>query len=142
MSPLRYAAIALLCTALAACAGFPPYLGPAPGLPTARIDLQRAHADTLCVGGKLYSLTAPQPKVLVVPAVGRVGLYSFASIADYNVTYTCMPGISFKPVPDETYLLNFENDSKACHLEVYHEGAANRIGLDVEPSVGNPAYCK
>lgn len=132
---------ALAALALTACVGFPPYKGPAHGAPTAVVDVHRINATSICTDGKFYSLPANTGLVLL-PATGRVGIYSFMSIADYNVTYTCAPGLSFKPEPGQEYLMNVENDGKGCKLEVYRKSDANRIGLELEPSVGAGAYCR
>jgi hypothetical protein len=128
--------------ALTACVGFPAYQGPAPGAPSAVVDIHRINASSICTDGKFYSIPSANGGKLLLPATGRIGLYSFVSIVDYNVSYTCAPGLSFQPEPGQEYLMNLETDGEGCKLEVYRKSDANRIGLELEPSVGPGAYCR
>jgi len=140
---LKILPIAVLAAAtLSGCVSFPPYPGPAAGEPTAIVDTSRVKPTTICTNGTLYTVKAPRDNKLVIPATGRVGLYSFVQLYDYNVTYTCDPGVSFKPANGVSYLLNMEIEDQKCRLEVYREGGKNRTGLDLEMSIGAPQFCK
>lgn len=126
---------------LIGCASLPPYVPPAAGEASAIVDVSRMHADSICTKGVFYSVTKPKDGKLLVPASGRVALYSYIQIAGYNVNYTCLPGISFQPESGQSYLLNLEIMDQKCRLEIYREGAKNRVGLDVVPSAGPGNYC-
>ena len=143
MSLLRVLPILAASAALSACATLPPYAAPPAGADTATLDLSRlANAGPICVNGSQYALGSIKDGKLIVPTTGRIGLYSFLLIADYNVTYTCHPGISFRPAPGEVYLVNMEATGSGCLLEVYRKSDRNRIKLDIEATAGLPQYCK
>lgn len=140
--PLAIAALPLTLV-LVACASLPPYAQPSPGPLTATLDVSRlGNVGPICTDGNQYALGAIKDRKIIVPATGRVGLYSFLIISDYNMNYTCHPGISFKPEPGQTYVLNMETESKGCMLEVYRKSDINRIGLDVESTAGPPQFCR
>jgi FKBP-type peptidyl-prolyl cis-trans isomerase len=133
---------ALAAATLCGCVSLPPYTGPAAGEPTAIVDTSRVKPTSICTNGTLYSVKAPRDNKLVIPASGRVALYSFVELYDYNVTYSCGPGISFKPANGVSYLLNMEIEDQVCRLEIYRQGGKNRTGLDLEMSIAGPQYCK
>lgn len=135
------AIVVLAAASASGCANLPPYREPAPSEATATVDVSRINPGAICVAGKLYGLAARPGGQVVVPTDTRVALHSFLYIADYQVSYSCYPGVSFQPVPGERYLMNLEYDSKACHLEVYRKDDAAPVGLDLVPSVGPPVYC-
>jgi hypothetical protein len=140
---LRNVALALLAgTSMCACTGFPTYKAPPAGPDTATIDVSRINASTLCTNGHFFTIGPVKDGQLVVPATGRTAVYSWVSIAEYQVTYTCMPGVSFQPDAGQSYLLNLEVDGKACRLEIYQKGAPNRIGLDLVRSAAPAKYCQ
>jgi len=142
MKSIRMAIALSACAALTACAGFPPYQPPPAGPDVATIDLSRFNADSICTGGELYSIRKVEGDKLLVPTTSRVALYSWVYISDYYMNYSCMPGVSFQPVAGETYLMNLELDSKACHAEVYRHSPDSRVGLDLVYSEGPPALCQ
>lgn len=133
---------AIAAATLCGCVSLPPYFAPPAGEQTAIVDTSRVKPTAICTNGTLYSVSAPRDNRLVVPTNTRVALYSFVQLADYNVTYTCNPGISFKPANGVSYLLNLEIEDQKCRMEVYKQGGSNRTGLDVEASVGAAQYCQ
>ena len=133
---------ALAAATLSGCVSFPPYVPPAAGEPSAIIDTSRVNASLLCSNGTLYSVKAPKDNKLTVPADRRIAVYSALTLVDYNVTYSCSPGLSFKPVSGVSYLLNLEVENQVCRIEVYREGAKNRTGLDLEWTVRGPQDCQ
>lgn len=139
---VRMAAGLGLVSMLTACVGLPPYKAPPPGEGTAVVDVSRLNLSSVCHGGKAYSVGKVKDNKLVVPADGRMGFFSFLYISEYYSSYSCMPGVSFKPEAGREYLLNFELDGEKCWLEAYRKGAANRTGLDIEPTVAPGQYCR
>lgn len=127
---------------LAACTTLPPYRAPAASAETAVVDVSRIDPSAICVDGKLYKLDAVPGKKLQVPTDTRVALHSFVYISDYNMNYSCYPGVSFQPKPGAEYLMNLEMDSRACVLEVYRKDSELPVGLALELSEGPPQYCR
>lgn len=138
----RILAAAALVGMLSACVGLPPYKAPPAGPETATVDVSRMNASSICTDGTLYSVGRVKDGRLTVPTTSRVALYSWVYISDYDTSYSCMPGVSFKPEAGGSYLMNLELESKGCRVEVYRQGADNRIGLDVEASAAPPQYCR
>jgi hypothetical protein len=126
---------------LSGCVSLPPYVAPAAGEPTAIVDTSRVQPTSICSNGTLYSVKAPRDNKLVVPANGRVAIYTWVELYDYNVTYSCGPGVSFQPAKGASYLLNLQIEDQKCLMEVYRQGGQNRTGLDIEPSAAGPQFC-
>lgn len=141
MSPLRITAFVVAGSLLAACQTFPRYQAPLHG--TAIVDVSRANVTTICTGGKGYSVAGAAGGKLAVPVdAGPVTLYSFIYLQDYNVSYSCYPGLSFQPQAGSEYLFNIELDGQRCMPDLYRKDPANtRIGLQLEPSVERPGAC-
>jgi hypothetical protein len=126
---------------LAACQSFPAYLPPANA--NAMVDVSRTSVTTICTGGKGYSVgkAARGGKLALPTDAGPVTLYAFVYLADYNVSYTCTPGLSFQPVVGGEYLFNIELEDQRCLPDLYRQGTENRTGLAIEASVGRPGAC-
>jgi len=125
------------------CASLPPYQAPPKTDPGAAIlDLSRIPSGSICTNGVLYAFNNSREKELAVPTGGRIGISSYVMMADYQVTYSCYPGLSFKPEAGKQYLLNVEIEDQKCRLEIYQKGAQNRTGLALVPGVLPPQYCK
>ena len=141
MSGLRLCLLAGACSVLAACQSFPAYRVPTG--PTTLVDVSRAQVTTICTGGKGYSVgkAAPGGKLPVPTDAGPVTLYAFVYLADYNVSYSCMPGLSFQPVAGSEYLFNLELEDQRCLPEIYRKGGENRTGLAIEASSARPGAC-
>lgn len=126
-----------------ACAGLPPYQAPSKSDPgSAIVDFSRIPSGSICTNGVLYAFNNSREKEQAVPTGGRVGISSYVMMADYQVTYSCYPGLSFKPEAGKQYLLNVEIEDQKCRLEVYEKGAPNRTGLALVPNVLPPQFCK
>lgn len=125
------------------CASLPPYQAPSKTDPgSAILDLSRIPSGSICTNGVLYAFNNSREKELAVPTGGRVGISSYVMMADYQVTYSCYPGLSFKPEAGKQYLLNVEIEDQKCRLEIYQKGAQSRTGLALVPGVLPPQYCK
>jgi hypothetical protein len=141
MSALRIATGLAVVSLLSACQTFPRY-NLAQGGPTATVDVSRANVTVLCSGGKGYSVPTVRGGKLLIPAnEGRVTLYSFIVLADYNVTYSCSPGLSLQPKAGEEYLFNIEFEDQKCLAELYRKAEGNRVGLAIETSLAGPGLC-
>ncbi len=128
---------------LTACVSLPQYKAPStndPGI--AILDLSRIPSGSICSAGVLYSFNNSREKELAVTTTGRIGISSYVQMADYQVTYSCYPGVSFKPEAGKRYLLNLEIEDQRCRLEIYEKGAKNRTSLALVPDLGPPQYCK
>jgi len=124
-------------------ASLPPYQAPPKTDPGAAIlDLSRIPSGSICTNGVLYAFNNSREKELAVPTGGRIGISSYVMMADYQVTYSCYPGLSFKPEAGKQYLLNVEIEDQKCRLEIYQKGAQNRTGLALVPGVLPPQFCK
>ena len=133
---------ALAACVASGCSSLPRYAGPAAGEPTAIVDTSRVQPTMICTNGTLYQVGPARDNRLAIPTSSRVALYHFVYIDDYNVSYTCNPGISFQPVNGLTYLFNLEIEDQKCRVEIYREGESNRTGLGLEWSVRPPQYCQ
>jgi hypothetical protein len=128
---------------LPACVTLPPYKAPSKDDPNvAIVDVSRIPSGSICTGGVLYTLGNMKTKDIPVPTNSRAGVYSFVYIAEYQVSYSCQPGISFQPEPGKHYLMNLEIQDQKCNLEVYEKSDANRTGLQLVPKIGPPEYCR
>lgn len=128
---------------LSGCSSLPRYVPPSADLPQATVDVSLLPQPSVCVAGKLYSANKGPDGRISVPATGaRVAIHSFVYIDDYNVSYSCYPGISFRPEEGAGYTTRVEIEDQKCRLEVYREGAKNRVGLDLVESIGPPYLCK
>jgi hypothetical protein len=111
---------------------------PMQGESHAKINLNDLNNPWMCLYGKTYSLDSDKNGYATIPANTRVTIGNNHVIAGYNVTYSCYPAISFVPKVNNKYYANFELRNERCMVEVYREGAPNRIGLKVEPSIEAP----
>jgi hypothetical protein len=136
----RAIATALAAAALlAGCASLSPYPFQ-PGEATAVVNLTDVPSPWFCVGGTNYKFAPDKQQRALVPVGKRIAVNSFVYLSGYQSYWTCTVGMSFVPDADHRYLVNLEMRDQACRLEVYREGADNRIGLDLEPTFDQP-YC-
>jgi hypothetical protein len=141
MNALRIATVLAAFSLLSACQTFPAYKVAQSG-DMATVDVSRAAVTVLCTGGKGYSVPSMRGGKLLIPAdSGRVTLYSFIYLADYNVSYSCSPGLSFQPKAGEEYLFNIELEDQRCLPELYRKVDGNRIGLAFEDTLAGPGSC-
>ena len=141
MNAIRFGACLAAVTVLAGCQTFPRYTAPQ-GSDTATVDVSRANVTVLCADGKGYTVSTPPGRKLSVPTnLGRVTLYSFIYLADYNVSYSCQPGLSFQPKAGEEYLFNIELEDQMCLPDLYRKEEGSRVGLAMEASVARPGAC-
>jgi hypothetical protein len=140
MNPVRMLLAGAAATLLSACQTFPRYIPPTQDV--AYVDVSRSQVTAVCTGGRGYTVAATPGKKLAVPVnAGPVTLYAFLYIQDYNVSYSCYPGLSFQPEAGAEYLFNMEIDAQACFPEIYRKAEGNRTGLAIEPSAGKPGTC-
>ena len=137
----RPACALVLASVLSGCASLPPYRPPMPSAQTAVVDVSRISADAICVDSTVYEVGEVAGGKLIVPTDSRIALHSFVYIADYDVNYSCYPGISFQPRAGAEYLMNLEVGSSACRLEVYRKDEAAPVGLALVPSIGPSTWC-
>ena len=137
----RPACALVLASVLSGCASLPPYRPPMPSAQTAMVDVSRISADAICVDSTVYEVGTVAGGKLIVPTDGRIALHSSVYIADYDVNYSCYPGISFQPRAGAEYLMNLEVGSSACRLEVYRKDEAAPVGLALVPSIGPSTWC-
>ncbi|MEG3792117.1 hypothetical protein V1318_18525 [Lysobacter sp. CCNWLW3] len=124
---------------LTACSSLSPYPFQ-PGEPSAVVNLSDVPSPFFCVGGTNYKFVPDKQQRARVPVGKRIAVNSFVYIGGYQSYWTCTAGMSFVPDAGHQYLVNLEMRDQACRLEVYREGADNRVGLDLEPSFDRP-YC-
>lgn len=125
--------------ALSGCAGLPLYTFK-PGEPSAEVNLTGIPSPSFCVAGTAYRFAADKKTQRApIPVGQRVAVRSFVYLSGYQQYWTCNAGMSFIPEAGRGYLVNLEMRNQACRLEVYREGAANRIGLDLEPTFNRPS---
>jgi hypothetical protein len=139
MKTCLVAAAVLSTLALTACAP-PPYKA-RPGEATALINVEHVPNPSICTStGKRFSLVPDKAHEAKIPAGDRLTLLSYIQMAGYNVTWSCMPAIGFKPEAGKAYYGTVETSNQKCRYEVYRAGADNRVGLDLEETITR-AYC-
>jgi hypothetical protein len=141
VSRLSSSGLPLLLLALSGCASLPKYQAPDSDVPQAELDLTDIDSPTVCVGGKLYDVEKGPDNRISVPSERRVAVFSWVYMKLGNTSYSCMPGISFRPEEGRAYYFRQELANESCRVEVYRKGGDNRIGLDLEPTIGPAAYC-
>lgn len=134
--------IALACASLlllGACTTLSPYPFRT-GDDVALIDVSTVPSPSFCTNGRFYRLDTNAQKLGVVPAGRHIALMSFVYISGYQEHWSCAPAIGFRPMAGKTYYATTEIADQKCRVEIYREGADNRIGLDLEPTV-TAGYC-
>lgn len=131
--------VALVSLLLSGCVGLQPYPFKQ-GQSVALVDVGHVPAAWMCTDEGRYSLVPDKQKLAIVPAGKRISVFSFVYIQGYQMNWTCAPGISFTPAAGTRYYGNVEIANQACRMEVYKGGADNRVGLDIDTTIG-PGYC-
>jgi hypothetical protein len=140
--PARGLALAALAL-LSGCVSYPPYKAPPPGPDTATIDMSRFSVASLCQKGKAYRVPRTPDGKVVVSTDGRVSVTGIAQFIGFNVTYTCMPSISFRPEAGQSYFMTLRALSEGCEMEVYRlDPAEPRVGLVHVPGIGAGERCE
>jgi hypothetical protein len=95
----------------------------------------------MCRFGKIYQLPQAKgdPKAVIVPAGQRITLSAHLRSDGYQVSYHCVPAVSFAPEDGLLYVANsaLSGDGR-CGIEVVRDDKASLTGVSIEPSVGPP----
>ena len=95
----------------------------------------------MCRFGKVYQLPQAKddPKAVIVPAGQRITLNAQLRSEGYQVSYHCVPAVSFVPEERQLYVANsaLSGDGR-CGIEVVRDDPASLTGVSIEPSVGPP----
>ena len=124
---------------LAAC-GAVPYQ-PGPNEVLAPVKLVGLGSPRMCMDGKLYSLSADKSETVKVPVGQRITLGSYMYFDGYNVSFSCMPQLSFMPQAGLSYVSNAGLRDQRCFVELVREDASRETGVAPEPSLGPPQSC-
>jgi hypothetical protein len=122
---------------LGGCMILPKYT-PAAGEPVATIQADRLPSPSFCADGVGYDAKVAPDGTIQVPANKRVSLYSYVVLADYNVTYTCMPGRSFTFEPGKRYVGAVQHLTGGCAIDLVQLNDGTETGLAPEPSESGP----
>lgn len=122
---------------LGGCMVLPKYV-PAAGEPVAIIQADRLPSPSFCADGVGYDATVAADGTMQVPANKRISLYSYVVLADYNVTYTCMPGASYTFDPGKRYVAAIEHVQGGCAIDLVQVRDEAETGLATEPSESGP----
>lgn len=134
MTAFRHLALSAALLALSGCA-LAPYK-PAPGEPTALINVKNVPSPSICdAQGRQFSLQPGKDSLARIPADEPLMLGSVLQYQGYNVVWTCAPTVGFTPAADQTYYGVVESANQACRYEVYRTDTANRTGLGLESTV-------
>jgi hypothetical protein len=138
---IRPAIAGLLMVALAGCTVVPVYKAPA-NADHARVHLSDDNSASLwmCLDNTRYRLAQDSTGFAKIPSGRRltVGVWFYNYV--YNgVTTSCEAASSFIPQTGGSYYVDFEIENESCTALAYREGAANRIGLEFEPTLQPPA---
>lgn len=100
-----------------------------------RVNLKELSNAWVCVNKKKYGLKKEDDGYAKVPSDVRLTIGSIHSWSGYNITYSCEPSVSFVPVGGQKYYINWAIREERCYVEVYREGAQNRVGLDIVDTI-------
>ena len=96
----------------------------------------------MCRDGKLYSLPADASGESVkVPSGQRITFGTFMYFDGYNVSYSCLPRVSFVPEAGRTYVSNSGLRDQRCFVEVVREDLSRDTGVAPELSLAPPEPC-
>ena len=137
MSRNRLLALPAVFALLGGCMILPTY-APAAGEPVAIIQADRLPSPSFCADGVGYDAKVAADGTIQVPANKRVSLYSYVVLADYNVTYTCMPGASYTFDPGKRYIGAVQHVPGGCAIDLVQLSDATDTGLAPEPSESGP----
>ncbi len=136
-----HVAVVLAVVWLTGCASRPEYQ-PAPGAPTARLNMQGVGDKSLCVDGAWYKPVSDGDGYAPMPAGRRVHINVYYSVQRPNALYRCESRVSLVPAAGQKYLVDFEPHTERCYLTVFKEDASKRAGVSVEPTLAAASACK
>ncbi|MFY2765247.1 hypothetical protein [Arenimonas sp. MALMAid1274] len=122
---------------LGGCVILPTY-APAAGEPVAIIQADRLPSPSFCADGVGYDAKVAKDGTIQVPANKRISLYSYVVRADYNVTYTCVPGASYTFEPGRRYVGAVQDVTGGCAIDLVQLSDTTDTGLAPEPSQSGP----
>lgn len=131
---IRLLGLAAVAGVLAGCAL--PLYRPAPGTPMADVRLSpnmRNDAMTLCVDATCYT-ARPSQGHLEVPVGREVTLYRNFVAGGYQVTYSCYPGMRFRPQAATGYYADFEIRANRCGFWIFRLDPSSRAGIAFDPT--------
>lgn len=126
--------ISLLTLTLLGC-GSPPYKFAADEK-SASLKLLHGNQITMCRDNKLYSLKArDNSNTVKVPVGKRVSVGTYMSYSGYNMTYSCMPFLSFLPEEDAKYISDSNVVNNNCYIDLVKENPNSNTGVSFEGSL-------
>jgi hypothetical protein len=91
----------------------------------------------VCFDSTQFILKHADGGYATIPSGRKITIGNYHKWDGYgSVYYSCNPSLSFVPKAGERYFLNREIKKDKCFLEIYREGANNRVGLEKVESVG------
>ena len=108
----------------------------APDEESASIKLLYGDQITMCRDDQLYSLKASDNSNIVkVPIGKRVSVGTYMSYSGYNVTYRCMPFLSFLPEENAKYISDSNVINNKCYIDLVKESPNSNTGVSFENSL-------
>jgi hypothetical protein len=133
-------ALCMVAATLVTACGVVPYQ-PTPQDVLVPVKLVGMGSPRMCRDGKFYSLTTDAAGDTVrVPAGQRITFGTYMYFDGYNVSYSCLPQLSFVPEAGRSYVSNSGLRDQRCFVELVREDVSRDTGVAPELSLGAP-YC-